>query len=170
MALIKFLRKVTSGAAPRPLRVGDRAPDFTLRDSEGVEVTLSQALKGGPVLLAFYPRAFTFGCTNELRRYTQRQHELQAKGAQLWAISVDDPPTLARFKALLGASFTFLSDPEGKVSARYAGLSQGEAQRTTVTVGRSGQITRVTAGVSAIFPGSDIVACTQAGAGDPRTL
>jgi thioredoxin-dependent peroxiredoxin len=167
MAILNFLRKVAAGAAPRPLRAGDRAPDFTLRDSEGAERTLSQALTEGPVLLAFYPRAFTYGCTNELRRYTQRQEELRAKGAQLWAISVDDPATLARFKALLGASFTFLSDPEGKVSQLYAGLSGGEAQRTTITVGTNGKVSRVTAGVSAIFPGNDIVACAESGGGPP---
>jgi peroxiredoxin len=160
MPLLTFLRKVAS-STPRPLRVGDRAPDFTLLDSEGAEVTLSQLLQQGPVLLAFYPRAFTYGCTNELRRYTQRQEELRAKGARLLAISVDDPATLARFKALLGAGFSFLSDPEGKVSAQYAGLNHGEAQRTTITIAKSGKITRITAGVSAIFPGGDIVACNQ---------
>jgi thioredoxin-dependent peroxiredoxin len=158
-------------APARPLRAGDRAPDFTLRDSQDQPVTLAEALAEGPVLLAFYPRAFTYGCTHELRRYTERQEELRSKGAQLFAISVDDPATLARFKSLLGATFTFLSDPDGKVSQRYAGVtSSGEANRTTVSVGPDGKITRVTAGVSALFPGGDIVACTQAGVSGSEVL
>jgi peroxiredoxin len=165
MPLLSLLKKLASvNARGGELRVGDVAPDFTLRDSDGTERTLSQALKAGPVLLAFYPRAFTFGCTRELRRYTERQRELQAKGAQLWAISVDDPATLARFKELLGAGFTFLSDPAGAVSQRYVGTSNGEALRATITVGTDGRITRFTAGLAALFPGGDIVACNQADA------
>ena len=159
----KLLQSLGGG---RPLRVGDRAPDFTLEDSDGQEVSLAQAVREGPVILAFYPRAFTLGCTNELRKYTARQEELRGRGARLFAISVDDPPTLARFKARLGASFTFLSDPGGKVAERYAGVSRGQARRTTITIDQGGTITRVTAGVAAIFPADDIVACTQLPSGD----
>ena len=65
--------------------VGQPAPDFTLTDSDGQVVTLSEALKQGPVMLAFFPRAFTSGCTHELRTYTDQQSLLAGKGAQLFA-------------------------------------------------------------------------------------
>ena len=78
------------------------------------------------------------------------------------AISTDDAATLARFKRELGASYSFLSDPGGTVSALYTGVTMGRANRLTVVVGQDGRITRVTAGVAAIFPDGDIAACPTA--------
>ncbi len=139
--------------------VGQPAPDFTLTDSDGQPVTLSEAVRLGPVMLAFFPRAFTSGCTHELRTYTDEQQRLAGKGAQLFAISVDDGETLARFRKSLGAPFRFLSDPGGQVAARYGGVTSGQANRITVTVGPDRLITRITAGLPAIFPRGDIDAC-----------
>jgi thioredoxin-dependent peroxiredoxin len=139
--------------------VGQTAPDFTLTDSDGQPVSLSQAVKQGPVMLAFFPRAFTSGCTHELKTYTDEREQLAGKGAQLFAISVDDRETLARFRTSLGAPFRFLSDPDGKVAARYGGVTSGQANRITVTVGPDQVITRITAGLPAIFPRGDIDAC-----------
>jgi thioredoxin-dependent peroxiredoxin len=144
-----------------PASVGDRAPDFTLADSEGRTHTLRGLLARGPVMLAFFPRAFTSGCTHELKAYTEHQDELTTRGAQLVAISTDDAATLARFKTSLGASFLFLSDPDGQVASRYGGVSLGSANRITVTVAQDGSITRITAGLPAIFPASDIKACPR---------
>jgi peroxiredoxin len=144
------------------LKVGDRAPDFNLRDSDGRLVSLAATLAGGPVVLAFYPRAFTSGCTAELRGYTQQHDKLTARGARLLAISVDDPPTLARFKASLAAPFVFHSDPDGAVSTQNVGLTGGKANRMTFTVAQDGTITRITAGVPALFPSRDIAACPAA--------
>jgi peroxiredoxin Q/BCP len=148
-----------------PVQVGQRAPDFSLHDTEGRTVTLAALLARGPVMLAFFPRAFTSGCTHELRDYTEHQDEISGRGAQLVAISTDDRDTLARFKASLGAGFTFLSDPTGEVASHYGGVSMGTANRITVTVGQDGTITRLTAGLPAIFPAGDIKACPVS----PRT-
>jgi thioredoxin-dependent peroxiredoxin len=157
-----FLERALSAVGLRPrsqVAVGQPAPDFTLFDSEGQAVSLGELIKQGPVLLAFYPRAFTSGCTHELRSYATQQAELSAKGAQLCAISVDDRETLARFRASLGATFRFLSDPDGEVSRQYGGVSGGTANRITVTVGQDGRVSRITSGLSAIFPGADIESC-----------
>lgn len=75
------------------------------------------------------------------------------------AISLDDVNTLRRFRESLAAPFPFLSDPEGKVSRLYAGVSMGTADRVTVTIDSDGTITHVTAGLGAIFPSDDINAC-----------
>jgi thioredoxin-dependent peroxiredoxin len=144
-----------------PVEVGQKAPDFSLKDSEGRVVTLAGLLSLGPVMLAFFPKAFTGGCTHELRAYTEQQGEIESRGAQLVAISTDDEPTLARFKASLGAAFPFLSDPGGDVASRYGGVSLGTANRITVTIGQDGVIKRITAGLPAIFPAGDIKACTR---------
>ena len=145
----------TSGS----VRVGDVAPDFTLQDSEGNAVNLKAALAGGPVLLAFFPAAFTSGCTQELRTYGGRYDQLIERGAKLFAISTDRPETLDRFRTSLRADFAFLSDAEGKVSRLYAGLLAGKSKRVTVTIDSDGKVARLTSGARAIFPGGDISAC-----------
>jgi thioredoxin-dependent peroxiredoxin len=148
-----------------PLSVGDAAPEFTLTDSDGKPVTLAELVAAGPAILAFFPRAFTAGCSKELRGYRDRHAEVVERGARVVGISVDDPPTLARFKQSLGAPYTFLSDPGGRVSRLYAGVSAGTANRVTVTVAPDGKVRRITAGLSAIFPGGDIEACALARGG-----
>ena len=142
--------------------VGGRAPDFTLQDSDHRSVALRDLLARGPVVLAFFPKAFTTGCTRELRAYRDQHGALADRGAQLVAISMDDPDTLARFRATLNAPFIFLSDPEGSVSRRYGGVSAGTSNRITVTVASDGLVSRVTTGLAAIFPRGDIEACPVA--------
>jgi thioredoxin-dependent peroxiredoxin len=156
--LDKALGTIGLSARP-PLAVGDFAPDFTLTDSDGQPVALADLVAAGPALLAFFPRAFTAGCSKELRGYRDRHADVVQRGARVVGISVDDPATLARFKQSLGAPYTFLSDPQGQVSRLYAGVSAGTANRVTVTVGADRMVRRVTKGLSAIFPGGDIEAC-----------
>lgn len=143
------------------VRVGEPAPDFTLNDSEGNPVNLKAALASGPVLLAFFPAAFTSGCTQELRTFGGRYDELIARGAKLFAISMDRPETLDRFRSTLRADFPFLSDVDGKVSRLYAGVVAGKSKRVTVTIDADGKIARLTTGARAIFPGGDIAACPR---------
>jgi peroxiredoxin len=91
--------------------------------------------------------------------YRDRYAELQKKGAQVVAISTDDAPTLAKFKASLGAPFVFLSDPGGKVSAQFAGTSGGVANRATIVLDQHGNITHVSQGMDAVIPSEDINSC-----------
>ncbi len=163
MSLFQRISGLLGGTRQGLVGVGDEAPPFSLMSSEGSMVSLAVLLAHGPVILAFYPRAFTSGCTQELRTYTRRHDEIVTRQAKLVAISVDDPATLAKFKASLGAPFPFLSDPDGQVAARYAGLVNGTSRRATVTIARDGRVLRITSGVPAIFPSGDIAACNQAG-------
>jgi peroxiredoxin len=158
----KALGALGLGSRPR-VEAGQTAPDFVLDDSEGRPVSLAALRAEGPVVLAFFPRAFTGGCTRELRTFRDHHQELTGRGARLVAISVDDGPSLARFKTSLAAPFTFLSDPDGRVARLYGGVSAGTANRVTVTIGADGVITRVTSGLSALFPAADIAACPAAG-------
>lgn len=165
MSLFSRALGALAGRPAGTLAVGDQAPSFSLTSSEGQPVTLASLIARGPVLLAFFPRAFTAGCTRELQAYRDHHDEVLEHGARVVAISTDDPQTLARFKASLVAPFTFLSDPEGAVSRVYAGVSGGTANRATVTVARDGRITRITAGLPAIFPAADIASCAPASPG-----
>ena len=94
-----------------------------------------------------------------MKAYRDKYAAIRAKGAEVVAVSTDDVATLRRFKASLGAPFSFLSDPGGRVAAQYAGYSHGTADRATVTVDTDGTIAHVTKGLGAIFPEGDIKAC-----------
>src|SRR5258708_4236115 len=95
---------------------GAPAPDFTLPSTAGGDVTLS-SLKGQPVLLAFFPLAFTRTCTAELCAFAK---ELAAfEGARVFGISVDMVPSLKAFQAREGITVDLLSDSRREVSRKY---------------------------------------------------
>lgn len=142
-------------------QVGEKAPDFTATDTDGHTVTLSQAVKDGPVIVAFFPKAFTGGCTRELAGYTERHAEVAERKARVLAVSLDDRETLARFKAELKAPYAFLPDPEAKLATLY-GVKAPDApvaQRTTFVVGERLEVLRVDSGKDALDPGGAIAAC-----------
>ena len=134
------------------LHVGDTAPDFTARDSDGQPVALAKLIEAGPVLLAFFPKAFTPGCTDELRGLTARGKDLERYGARVVAISGDDAATLQRFKTELKAPFTFLPDPEGTLMRLYDVKAPVVtlAKRTTFLITRKRVVADITTGSDAI--------------------
>jgi len=144
-----------------PLKVGDRAPDFTLSDTDGKPVTLSKALEKGPVMLFFFPKAFTPGCTKQTSSYRDRYADVTKKGAQVFGISVDDQATLKSFKEKLNAPFQLLSDPGGKVAGQYSGLMPVVklASRANIVVGQDGVVKEIVTGNDAVDPSTAISAC-----------
>lgn len=123
--------------------VGDIAPDFTLLDHHGEEVTLSQ-LRGRPVTLAFFPLAFTGRCTGELCELRDGIALFEDAGVELFGISVDSKATLARFAEEEGFGFRLLSDfwPHGEVASRYDAFlpQRGIATRATFVIDAKGLI------------------------------
>ncbi|HZR42159.1 MAG TPA: peroxiredoxin-like family protein [Ktedonobacteraceae bacterium] len=112
---------ITSGAAEQALKEGEQAPDFTLPDALGRTVTLSDLLKRGPVVIAFYRGAWCPYCNLQLHAYQQAFPQIQALGASLVAISPQTPDhslSLAEKQAL---TFAVLSDVGNQV-ARNCGL------------------------------------------------
>jgi len=101
--------------APEP---GDPAPDFSLVDHSGATVSLGD-FAGSRLVIYFYPRAFTPGCTAESCDFRDRHAALQEAGFSLVGISPDDPATLARFREEHGLPFPLLSDPEHLAAAAY---------------------------------------------------
>src|ERR1700742_1480157 len=103
-----------------PVEIGDRAPEFTLRDHHNVEISLSM-MHGRAVLLVFYPLAFTGVCTGELTAIQSEIEAFQNERTQVVAVSVDSPYSLRAFADREGLAFPMLSDfwPHGGVARSY---------------------------------------------------
>jgi len=105
------------------LSVGDKAPDFTLTDDTGKQVTLSD-LRGRKVVVYFYPAAMTPGCTKQACDFTDSLDALRARGFEVLGISPDKPEKLAKFRERDGLTITLLSDPDKKVMQEYAAFGK----------------------------------------------
>lgn len=96
------------------LAPGDEAPDFTLSDDTGREVGLS-GLRGGKVIVYFYPAAMTPGCSKQACDFTESLDSLKASGYTVLGISPDEPARLAAFRERDSLTLTLLSDPSKEV-------------------------------------------------------
>jgi peroxiredoxin Q/BCP len=100
------------------LQVGDRAPDFSLPDGEGNLVQLAD-LTGKRVVLYFYPRDNTPGCTKEACSFRDAYTEFQARNIVVLGVSTDDAKAHTKFTTKYQLPFPLLTDEEGKVAAAY---------------------------------------------------
>lgn len=101
------------------LEPGDVAPDFTLPDDTGAEVSLS-SLRGRKVIVYFYPAAMTPGCTKQACDFTDNLASLRGAGYEILGISPDKPDKLAKFREKESLGITLLSDPDKSVMAAWA--------------------------------------------------
>lgn len=113
------------------LEPGTPAPDFTLPDQDGAPVSLA-SLRGKRVVLFFYPRAMTPGCTTEACDFRDSLAPLQAAGYAVLGISRDDPATLREFRARDGLTYDLLSDADHAVHDAYG--AWGEKQNYGKTI------------------------------------
>ncbi|MBD0282021.1 MAG: peroxiredoxin [Thermoleophilaceae bacterium] len=122
---------------------GTPAPDFTLPDQDGNEVSLSD-LRGRTVVLVFYPADFSPVCTDQLSVYQEVLPELERRGATLLGISVDGAFCHKAFRQHLGTSIPLLADfhPKGEVAKRYGVWSEdrGVAVRALVVIEPNGMV------------------------------
>jgi peroxiredoxin Q/BCP len=114
------------------LAPGDEAPDFTLPTDTGEEVRLSD-LRGGKVIVYFYPAAMTPGCTKQACDFSDSLASLRASGYDVLAISPDKPDKLAQFRERDGLGITLLSDPERRVLTAYGAFGEKQLYGKTVT-------------------------------------
>jgi peroxiredoxin Q/BCP len=127
--------------------VGRRAPTFTLpwANKDGIgpadqpyDLTLD---RGKTVVLAFFPRDFTNGCTAEMRTFAEQYDSLFGPDVSVVGISTDSLATHTRFAASLGLPFRLLSDPKQQVARRYASNdNSGYMRRTVYVVGPDGKV------------------------------
>jgi thioredoxin-dependent peroxiredoxin len=137
------------------LVAGQEAPDFTLSDDHGQRVKLS-SLRGKPVVLYFYPRDDTPGCTKEACAFRDRQSELTQMGANVLGVSPDDVASHQQFREKFTLNFPLLADPDHAVAehygawrekTRYGKTSMG-IQRSTFLIDGRGVVRRVWQNVS----------------------
>ncbi len=125
-----------------PVEVGQRAPDFTLRDQNGQKVTLSSFRGRQNVLLVFYPFAFSRICTSELCQVRDDLPRYQNPDLQILAISVDSPYALKSYAEAEGYEFPLLADfwPHGAVAKEYGVFNDisGMANRGTFLIDKDG--------------------------------
>jgi peroxiredoxin (alkyl hydroperoxide reductase subunit C) len=120
------------------IEAGTAAPDFTLSDQDGNEVSLSD-LEGQTSVLVFYPMDFSPTCTDQLNVYQEVLGELEEQGARLYGISVDSAFAHKAFRDHLGVTFPLLADfePKGEVARAYGAYidERGHNQRALVMIG-----------------------------------
>ena len=113
------------------LEAGDPAPDFTLTNDKGEQVTLSD-LRGQKVIVYFYPAAMTPGCTKQACDFTDSLDSLHASGYELLGISPDKPQKLAKFRDRDTLTITLLSDPDKQVMKAWGAYGEKKLYGKTV--------------------------------------
>ncbi len=129
---------------------GKAAPAFTLTADDGSKVRLS-ALKGSPVVIYFYPKDDTPGCTREACAFRDRQGEIEKLGVQLLGISPDSVESHVKFRDKHKLNFPLLADPEHKIAEKYGawreknmyGKKSMGIQRSTFLVDAQGKVAKV---------------------------
>lgn len=129
---------------------GDLAPDFALNDASGKPVRLLE-FRGRKVVLYFYPKDMTPGCTQEACDFRDRYEELQAAGAVVLGVSPDSERSHTKFAEKHGLPFSLLADPGSNVAQAYGvwkqktlyGRSFLGVERTTFLIDEDGRIARI---------------------------
>ncbi|TWU39918.1 putative peroxiredoxin bcp [Novipirellula aureliae] len=132
------------------LEPGRKAPAFTLQDDSGNKVKLSE-LKGKPVVIYFYPRDNTPGCTKEACAFRDRYDELKELGAQLFGVSTDSAESHTKFRDKHSLPFPLLVDADHAMSEKYGawreknmyGKKSMGIQRSTYLIDSSGKVAHV---------------------------
>ena len=129
-------------ATAEELKVGDTAPDFSLEGSDGKTYQLSDYRGKQAVVLAWFPKAFTPGCTTECTVMAQHGAKLKKFDVAYFTASVDTPEKNKKFAESVGADYPILSDPGGEVAREYGvtGAIQKWASRWTFYIGKDGRI------------------------------
>jgi thioredoxin-dependent peroxiredoxin len=138
--------------------VGEPAPDFEAPASTGGVLRLSQ-FRGRPLVLYFFPKAFTYGCTIETEGFVQEFPQLQAKGVQVVGVSVDNLETQTAFANECHAVFPLVADSSKEVARRYGALGiLGVPRRVTYLIDANGIVRDI---VESIRPGPHLRASLE---------
>ena len=128
-------------ASADDLKVGDKAPDFTLKGSDGKTYKLSDFKGKKAVVVAWFPKAFTGGCTAECKSFKEKGDALKGLNVAYFTASVDDAATNAKFAKSLDLDYPILSDPDKATSKAYGNLRpNGMSNRWTFYIGKDGRI------------------------------
>jgi thioredoxin-dependent peroxiredoxin len=136
--------------AGNPLE-GKPAPDFELPDQDGKPASLKSLVGRSDLVLYFYPKDMTPGCTTEACSFRDNIDRLRKAGAQIVGVSADSPASHQKFIEKYGLNFPLLSDPANKVTKAYGvykkkslyGREFMGIERTTFVIGRDGKVRKV---------------------------
>lgn len=138
--------------------VGAKAPDFRLNDDQGAARTLGELRGDGWLVLAFYPKAMTGGCTREVCSLRDSLKDLESIGVAVAGISLDDVKSQRAFVEAQKLNFPLLSDPDGSVARKYAALLADKpySARVTFVIDDKGILRHVDSKVSVDSHGKDL--------------
>ncbi|MFZ9736935.1 MAG: peroxiredoxin [Prochlorotrichaceae cyanobacterium] len=139
------------------LAVGTPAPQFTVKDDAGNTVSLSD-FKGKTVVLYFYPKDDTPGCTKEAQSFRDNYTEYQGKDIVVLGVSTDDETSHKAFKEKYGLPFTLLADTDKAITQAYDVDGGGYSKRVTYIINGEGVIDRVFDSVKTDTHAQDILA------------
>src|SRR5262245_3516308 len=133
---------VTASTAFAEVKAGDAAPDFTLKDQDGKDVKLSSFAGKKNVLLAFYPKDGSSGCTTQMKCVQKELKKVQAHDFVVLGISVDTVESHATFASSIGVQFRLLADPDLAVAKLYdvVAAAGGYAARAAFVVDKEGKV------------------------------
>jgi thioredoxin-dependent peroxiredoxin len=140
-----------------PLAVGTDAPAFTAKDTNGNTVSLSN-FAGKTVVLYFYPKDDTSGCTKQACSFRDAQAEYQSKDVVILGVSADDESSHQAFTSKYNLNFPLLADTNHSLIKAYDVDGGGYAKRVTYVIDGNGKITHVDANVSTSTHAGDILA------------
>lgn len=150
MAALVCVGSALAAETAKQPAVGTAAPQFSLTSGDGSQVSLKD-FKGKWVVLYFYPKDFTSGCTLEAKNFQRDLSKYQEAGAVIVGVSVDSAQSHKDFCAKEGLNFKLLADPDAKVSNEYGSVMQYQgatmAARNTFLINPKGEIAKVYTGV-----------------------
>ncbi len=157
MAAVLALSTFGTLAAAEPA-VGEKAPDFKLQGSDGKEYSLSDFAGKQAVVIAWFPKAFTPGCTAECKNMRANGEALRKFDVAYFAASVDEPQKNADFAKSLDLDFPILCDPTKKTAQAYGVVHAGRpvAERWTFYIDKSGTIQAIDKMVKTSEHGADM--------------
>jgi thioredoxin-dependent peroxiredoxin len=142
--MLSFFSFISCKAQSVVLKEGDKAPDFTLQSDEGKSITLSDLEGKSSVILYFYPKDRTPGCTKEACNFRDNIEKFKELGAEVLGVSVDDVESHKSFKEKENLNFTLLADPDKTVTSEYGVLNMiGIASRVTFVIDKQGIIRKI---------------------------
>jgi thioredoxin-dependent peroxiredoxin len=139
------------------LSVGDTAPNFTVKDTTGNTVTLAN-LAGQPVVMYFYPKDDTPGCTKQACSFRDNYAQYTSKGITVFGVSMDDESSHQAFTAKFDLPFPLLADTDGAIAKAYDVEGGGYAKRVTYVIGADGKISHVYTTVKTDTHATDVLA------------
>ena len=145
-------------AADAP-KVGEKAPDFTLKGSDGKTYSLADFKGKQGVVIAWFPKAFTGGCTAECKSFRSSSEALKASNVAYFTASVDDAETNAKFARSLDLDYPILCDPEKTAAKAYGVLNaRGMSDRWTFYIDKEGVIKEIDKKITTANAGVDVAA------------